>query len=143
MSRYSPAVEWALARIGALDLHPTSVGTGHGFERNVGHNVLGHPHLTLIDEPSTPIEEAIEALEQQTSAGRQMARLLTRHDPDTPQIDPNTGRVYLNGRECCYALSLKLNEQLARLPVPSDHRCPDCGSTWRLVHRVAHRPGSL
>jgi hypothetical protein len=88
---------------------------------------VGVYRLTLLEGPPEDYEAAVDLL---ASGGRRRPNpwLAKRHQGEGVE----RGKVTLEGRRCCALLAEEVTGMLPRLRPPTEHRCPSCGSRYRL-----------
>lgn len=92
------------------------------------------PTWVLKRPPDEAAELLAERLDEESGEGRYRLRRLRKRGHDDVLRDEN-GDLTLGGRKCCYELMLRTADAIARIAIPSEHRC-SCGTVWGMEYRV-------
>ena len=124
---------------------PSSSGSNRLLEIMLGANdsaaerfrapMAAGPTLVKVSDPLQDVEDFVELLDEATPEGRRRNRWLRNRKGRGVAVD-GRGRVTVEGRPCCTDLAQRIDKSLPYLPIPSDHVCPGCGTTFRIEMRV-------
>jgi len=110
-------------------------GSLRGSERRGRLPTYGMPVAIKVSDPREDIEEVVDALFD--GPARRPATSWMKHLTTAGiRPGPHRGPPEIDGRPCCMLMLRSLDSQLGNLRLPSEHVCPECGTTWRLEHRV-------
>lgn len=92
------------------------------------------PTLRKVRDPQADVEDTLKEVWDEPDPRRRRAmgradRTLQRQR-DNMAVRGVDGDGLLGGRRCCFELAQEIDRNLHQLPIPSEHVCPGCGTTW-------------